>query len=99
MSRFVLAPLARRDLEEIRDYIARDSASAARRVVRELRARMLLLAERPGLGRRHEFLSQQDLRVAVVYSYLIVFRPDRRLLEIARVLHGARDIEQAVAEQ
>jgi antitoxin ParD1/3/4/toxin ParE1/3/4 len=27
-----------------------------------------------------------------VYSYLIVYSPDTRPLEIVRVLHGARDI-------
>lgn len=69
------------------------------KVVRELRARMALLAERPGLGREHEFLPRPDLRVAVVHSYLIVFRRDRRPLEIARVLHGGRDLEQAIAAE
>ena len=36
MSRFVLTPAARGDLEEIVDYIAEDSPDAAQRVRREL---------------------------------------------------------------
>lgn len=94
MKRFVLAPLAKQDLKDIRDYIAKDSSTAARRVIKELRAKMAFLADSPGSGHKHEFIPQDDLRVFVVYSYLIVFRPERRPLEIARVMHGGRDLEE-----
>ncbi len=94
MKRFILAPLANQDLTDIRDYIAKDSTTAARRVIQELRAKMAFLAGSPGSGHKHEFIPQDDLRVCVVYSYLIVFRPERSPIEIARVIHGGRDLEE-----
>ncbi|MEO6596555.1 MAG: type II toxin-antitoxin system RelE/ParE family toxin [Planctomycetota bacterium] len=99
MSRFVLAPLAKQDLQDINAYIAKDSTSAARRVIRELRAKMSQLAESPGLGHKHEFIPQEDPRVVVVYSYLIVFCPERRPIEIARVIYGGMDLEQVFAQE
>ena len=47
MTKVVLISEARADLKEIKDYIARDSTSAARRVVRQLRAAMERLADLP----------------------------------------------------
>ena len=95
MKRFIVAPAAKQDLKDIRDHIAKDSASASRRVIRELRAKMALLAENPGIGHKHDFIPQEDLRVFPVYSYLIVFRPERQPIEVARVIYGGMDLEQA----
>ena len=91
MTRYVLAPLAKRDLQEIRDYIAKDSTTAARRVVRELRAAMESLVEMPGKGHLREDLGD-DLRAWVVYSYLIIYRPETRPLQVVRVVSGYRDV-------
>lgn len=90
--RFVLAPLAKRDLEELRDYIAKDSTVAARRVVREIRAAMQRLAEMPGKGHLRTDLGDEPLRVWVVYSYLILYRPETRPLQVVRVVSGYRDV-------
>ena len=91
MTRYLLAPLAKRDLQEIRDYIAKDSTTAARRVVRELRAAMEGLVEMPGKGHLREDLGD-DLRAWVVYSYLIIYRPETRPLQVVRVVSGYRDV-------
>ena len=91
MTRYLLAPLAKRDLQEIRDYIAKDSTTAARRVVRELRAAMESLVEMLGKGHLREDLGD-DLRAWVVYSYLIIYRPETRPLQVVRVVSGYRDV-------
>ena len=91
MTRYLLAPLAKRDLQEIRDYIAKDSTTAARRVVRELRAAMESLVEMPGKGHLREDRGD-DLRAWVVYSYLIIYRPETRPLQVVRVVSGYRDV-------
>lgn len=91
MTRYLLASLARRDLQEIRDYIAKDSTTAARRVVRELRAAIESLVDMPGKGQPREDLGA-DLRVRVVYSYLIVYRPETRPLQVVRIVSGYRDV-------
>mgnify|MGYP000852569729 FL=1 len=96
MTRFILAPLAKRDLQDIRDYIAKDSTTAARRVVRELRAAMERLAEMPGKGHLREDLCDEALRVWVVYSYLIIYRPEPKPLQIVRVVSGYRDVPKVL---
>jgi plasmid stabilization system protein ParE len=97
MARFVLSPEARDDLREIRDYIARDSAEAARRVLSELRAAMRRLAEMPEMGHFREDLADEPLRFWPVHSYLIIYRPDRNPLEVVRVLSGYRDIAELLS--
>lgn len=90
MSRYLLAPEASADLEEIADYIALDNPAAARRVLAALQAAMRKLAATPGLGHLRLDLAPEPLRFWQVYSYLIVYRPERPL-QVARVLHAARD--------
>ena len=97
MARFVLSPEARDDLREIRGFIARDSANAARRVLSELRAAMSRLAEMPEMGHFRADLADEPLRFWPVHSYLIIYRPDRKPLEVVRVLSGYRDIAELLS--
>lgn len=92
MSRFVLTPAAREDLEEIFDVIAEDSPDAALRVVQNLRESMRKLARMPKMGHYRKDLCDEPLRFWQVYSYLIIYRPETRPLQILRVLHSARDV-------
>ncbi|MFP4148959.1 MAG: type II toxin-antitoxin system RelE/ParE family toxin, partial [Nitriliruptoraceae bacterium] len=50
------------------------------------------LADHPGLGHLREDLADEALRVWTVHSYLVIYRPDARPLQIVRVLSGYRDI-------
>jgi toxin ParE1/3/4 len=92
MSRFVLTPAASADLLEIVDFLREESPDAARRVLRKLRDSMGKLARTPGMGHLREDLADEPLKFWPVYSYLIIYRPDTRPLQIVRVLHGARDV-------
>ena len=98
MSRFVLTPAARADLTEIFDYIAQDSPDAAHRVVEELRTAMKKLARMPEMGHFRRDLASEPLRFWPVYSYLIIYRPEARPLQVVRVLHGARDVRRSLEE-
>lgn len=92
MPRFVLSREATADLREVHDYIAADDPAAARRVLDDLRTAMHRLAEHPGLGHLREDLADEALRVWTVHSYLVIYRPDARPLQVVRVLSGYRDI-------
>src|SRR5262245_40704336 len=92
-SLYVLSPEARADLEEIIDFIAEDNLSAAERVLQKLRAAMERLAEMPLLGHLRSDLTREPLRFWQVYSYLIIYRPEKRPLEIVRLLHSSRDVQ------
>jgi antitoxin ParD1/3/4/toxin ParE1/3/4 len=96
MARFTLTDLAKSDIDEVVAYIRRDNRSAAKRVRAEIRDAMRQLADHPGLGHRRDDAMDETLRFWSVYSYLIVYRPSTKPLEIVRVFHGARDVGTAV---
>ena len=89
MKGYVLSAQARLDLLRIWNYLCETAGiRVAQKVVRDLRAGMRKLAETPGIGHVREDLSHEPLRFWRVYSYLIVYRPDARPLQIVHVVHG-----------
>lgn len=98
MSRYVLTPAARADLVEIFEHISKDSPSAAHRVLEELRTAMRRLARMPKIGHFRSDLASEPVRFWSVYSYLVIYRPEARPLQVVRVLHGARDVRAILEE-
>ena len=94
--RFVLTPSAERDLEDIWEYIASDNASSADRVLSALESAMTRLARNPGAGHWREELADKRHQFFLVYSYLIVYRPETKPLQVIRVLHAARDVRELI---
>lgn len=93
MKRFILTPRARRDVNDIWDYIAGDNIEAADRVLDALNNAMVKLAKSPGIGHWREELADKRHRFLLVYSYLIVYRHETKPLQIIRILHAARDVQ------
>ncbi len=93
MKAFVLTLLAARDLNEIWDYLASDSIEAADRVLGALERALHGLAKNPGKGHWREDLADRRHRFFLVYSYLIVYRPETKPVQVIRVLHASRDIQ------
>jgi antitoxin ParD1/3/4/toxin ParE1/3/4 len=52
------------------------------------------LAEMPLLGHLRQDLTAEPLRFWQVYSFLIIYRPEKSPLEVVRVLHAARDVRR-----
>ena len=90
MKHYRVSDDARSDLDDIWSYIAQDNVEAADRVIHAIVARFSKLAEMPHMGRLREELSLR-LRSFPVGRYIIFYRPAENTVEIARVLHGARD--------
>ena len=82
---------ARSDLDELWFYIAQDDPEAADRLIRAVVSRFPILAATPEMGRRREELSPR-LRSLPVGNFVIFYRSLEHGIEIARVLHGARDL-------
>jgi toxin ParE1/3/4 len=91
MPSITLSNQARQDLIAIWDYIADDNPSAADRLLDTLEERMQRLADHPFLGPPRPDISH-DLRYLVSGNYLILYRVLGDVVEIVRVLHGARDL-------
>ena len=90
MNLYRVSDAARSDLDEIWFYIAQDDPDAADRFLKAIISRFPKLAAMPQLGRRREELSSK-LRSFPVGRYVVFYRPMENGIEIARVLHGARD--------
>jgi len=59
------------------------------------RKRRLILSK-SGAGHMRQDLTNEDVKFFPVYSYLIVYRPKTKPLQIACILHGRRDVEQVL---
>ena len=70
MKRFVLTPRAKRDVNDIWDYIAADNVEAADRVLDALDNAMVKLAKTPGIG---PLAGGADRQTASLLSGLFVF--------------------------
>ena len=92
MKHFRLTCQAQADLDEIWLFIAEDNIEAADRFHDLLLSKFLTLAEQPLMGRTLGQL-RPNMRGFPVGSYVIFYRDTPEYIEIIRVLHGARDIE------
>jgi toxin ParE1/3/4 len=92
VNRFHVSPQATSDLVELHDYIAVDNQAAAARLIDRFFTRFQRLADYPELGTLREDL-RPGLRVWSEGRYVILYRPTAVGVDIARVVHGARDIE------
>jgi toxin ParE1/3/4 len=93
MARFRQSRLAVRDLLEIWLHVAHDDVAAADRLSDRFETVFAKLATSPELGRSREELAP-GIRSFPVGRYVIFYRRHRRGgIEIARVLHGARDLD------
>jgi toxin ParE1/3/4 len=91
--RLFRTPDASADLDAIWDYIARDSPSAADRVLDELNERFLLLTQYPEIGELQPTLADGKYRRFAHRNYAIYYRPIDDGIVLVRVLHGARELE------
>jgi len=81
--------LALADLNAEAEYIARDNPTAAERIVDDIFAATDLLASFPAMGRPGRVMGTRELVVSNT-PYIVPYRVRGRVVEIIRVLHGAR---------
>ena len=94
MKRFVLTKPAERDLDHIKRYlIEKAGPTVARRVMKEIGETLVALGSEPGTGHVREDFTERPLKFFAVYSYLIVYDPQTKPVQIVRILHGMRDVE------
>ncbi len=98
--RYVLAPEAANDLVEIWLYIkSRSTVETANRVESVIRDKIAFLAGSPGAGHWRKNLTDEAVKFFPVYSYLIVYRPDTKPLQVVSILHGRRDTERILKDR
>jgi toxin ParE1/3/4 len=97
MTRLRFSPQALRDLVEIGAYIEQDSPTYAARFILRLEEHCDLVARRPLIGRVRDEV-RPGLRSIRYNRYAIFYRLIEDGIEIVRVIHNARDLEQAMRE-
>jgi plasmid stabilization system protein ParE len=91
--RLSFTPSARRDLQEIGDFIAKDSRRQARRLISEIESLCGRLRRMP---ERYPVLApyqSRAIRRAPFGAYGIYYRCDLGEIVVLRILHAARDVE------
>jgi len=91
MKQYRLEPTARADLANISDFIAKDSVTAAEKLLDRFHETFRLLAANPLSGEKRTDFGA-DLRQFTLGNYVILFRPHAAGVSIANVIHGARDL-------
>jgi plasmid stabilization system protein ParE len=81
---------ARADLKAIHDYIAKDSPTNAKAVVREIVARASTLPETPRVGRRVPELDDPDIREVPVHSWRVIYQLRGHNVFIVTLVHRRR---------
>jgi toxin ParE1/3/4 len=98
--RYVLAPEAALDLVQIWRYLKKQSSvETADRVESVIRDKIVFLAANAGAGHWRKNLTEEAVKFFPVYSYLIVYRPETKPLQIVCILHGRRDVEQLLKDR
>lgn len=80
-------------LREIRSYIARDDAVAARRTVAGIVERVEVLGRFPEAGQRYEPIRDREVRILLYGHYRIAYLvTSERDVMLIGIFHGALDI-------
>ncbi|MDA3900516.1 MAG: type II toxin-antitoxin system RelE/ParE family toxin [Spirochaetes bacterium] len=93
-----LAKLARKDLLDIHDYIAKDSIYYAKEVTQSLLLAIRNLEVFPEMGRVVPEFREPKIREIILGSYRIIYRI-REDIEIAAFIHIKRDLEKTIRER
>ena len=87
------------DLQEIEDFIARDSVLHAITFVDRIVESAETLLKTPQVGRMIPEFNRSDLRELIFRGYRIVYLLQNNEILILRVVHGARDLPALVRRE
>ena len=94
MSEVRFSDAAQSDLLDIVVFIARDNPRAAEDWLAAIEERCRLLADHPLTGEPRPGFGVAGCRSVSAGAYVIFFRPMQSGVEIARIVHGSRDLGQ-----
>lgn len=86
--------LAHKDLDQIYEYIAKDSSFYARKIIERIFFRVEALSNFPESGRIVPEFNQRPLRELIEGNYRIVYRYQQPEITILRIHHSARSLSK-----
>jgi plasmid stabilization system protein ParE len=97
---FQLTEEAILDIDAIWLYLlGRENLETADRIVTNLFKGFYKLADNPRIGHRRADLTSRRVLFYKVFSYLVIFDPDSRPLQILGVLHGKRNVSRILSQR
>ena len=98
--RYVLSPEAALDLVHIWRYVNKEAGrETADRVESVVRDKIVLIAATPAIGHWRKDLTDEPVKFFPVYSYLIVYLPESRPLQVVAIFHGNRAVERLLKKR
>ena len=94
MRKLIIQSPARRDIEQIWDYIAEHSIKGANLLEEEIDATIRLPHGMPGIGHHRADVRDRTVLFHPVYPYIIAYQYDDSHVAVVRVLHSARDFKR-----
>lgn len=92
MANVVYAPDAEDDIADIVEVIARDNPNAARNWLAKLRSTCDTLSTQPNVGELRKDFGVPGCKSFSFGNYVLFFRAIDDGIEVARVIHGSRDL-------
>ncbi|MBY9007832.1 MAG: type II toxin-antitoxin system RelE/ParE family toxin [Candidatus Lokiarchaeota archaeon] len=87
------SPVAQNDLNEVIDYIAKDSLEYALTFYEQVREKVQNLIQFPKIGRKIPELDDPAIRELILRNYRIIYRIHKSNIEIVRIIHGSRILD------
>lgn len=85
--------LALSDLQQIHDYIARDSKKYAKLQVIRIKSQTTVLKKQSSLGRVVPEIGEKSIRELIIGNYRIIYRlVSKERVDILTIHHSARDL-------
>jgi toxin ParE1/3/4 len=91
VAHLVLSRLARQDLEDLWLHIASNGINTADRVLAAVEHRMRVLTQYPEMAPLRPDIAP-DVRGLVVERWLVLYRIEGGVVQVGRVVDGARDL-------
>ncbi len=89
MNRYIIAPSASKDLNEIIDYFTNFNITRGENFIAAFQKKCQNLINFPMMGRSYEEI-RSGLRGVPLDKYIILYQVTDNTLEILRVVHGSR---------
>ena len=95
MAQVILSIKAKRQIQEIAEYIEKDSPLNAMRVVRKIIASVRRLRSFPEIGAVASEFQEQGIRELLVFQYRIFYRFDKvkQKIIVLAIAHGRQQID------
>jgi toxin ParE1/3/4 len=101
MPNLIKRPIVIQDLIDIATYISYENLDAGDRFLYAAESTFQLIAKAPGIGRLSGFISPEVSQVRQYpvkgfKNYLILYELTADTIDVIRVLHGSRNLEQTL---